>query len=193
MGETRLVLLLWFIVVIAMPMGQCVELGPKAVEEWFEKLPHLKQKVTKLHFYYHDQVSGKHPTAVTVAQANTIAKSPTLFGLVEMINDVLTVGPEPKSAIVGRAQGIYAGADQNEFSLLMSYNIVFTTGEYNGSTLSVFGRNPLFHKYREMSVVGGSGAFRLARGIATASTVWFNTTSGDAVVEYNVVLLHYCD
>ncbi|XP_049400794.1 dirigent protein 22-like [Solanum stenotomum] len=186
MGKTRLVVLFFFIVVMAMPMAQGVELGPKAVEKWFKKLPHAKQKVTKFHFYFHDIVSGKNPTAVQIAQANM-----TTFGFVAMVDDPLTVGPEPNSTIVGRAQGIYGSADQNESGLLMNLNFVFTTGKYNGSTLSVLGRNPIFHKYREMPIVGGSGVFRLAQGIATAKTYWINMTSGDAIVEYNVMVLHY--
>ncbi|XP_049400788.1 dirigent protein 21-like [Solanum stenotomum] len=192
MEKTRVVLLLCFIVIImVMPMAQGVELGPKAVEKWFKKLPHAKQKVTKLHFYFHDIVSGKNPTAVQIAQSNMTAKSPTSFGFVAMMDDPLTVGPETNSRIVGRAQGIYGSADQNEGALLMTLNFVFTTGKYNGSTLSVLGRNPVFHQYREMPIVGGSGVFRLAQGIATAKTYWFNLTSGDAVVEYNVMVLHY--
>ncbi|KAM3343664.1 dirigent protein 22 [Capsicum galapagoense] len=190
MDKTSLVLMLCFIVIV-MPKTQGVELGPKAVEKWFKKLPYAKQKVTKFHFYFHDTLTGKNPTAVTIAQSNMTSKSPTFFGSVSMMDDPLTVGPEPNSTIIGRAQGIYGSADQNEASLLMNLNFVFTTGKYNGSTLSVLGRNPVFHQYREMPITGGSGVFRLARGIATAKTYWFNTTSGDAIVEYNVVVLHY--
>ncbi|XP_069146255.1 dirigent protein 22-like [Solanum lycopersicum] len=191
MGKTSLVLLFCFIVVMVMPMTQGVELGPKAVGKWFKKLPHAKQKVTKFHFYFHDIVSGKNPTAIQIAQANMTTKSPTFFGFVAMADDPLTVGPEPNSTIVGRAQGIYGAADQNESGLLMTLNFVFTTGKYNGSTLSILGRNPVMNKYREMPIVGGSGVFRLAQGIATAKTYWINMTSGDAIVEYNVMVLHY--
>ncbi|KAK4377355.1 hypothetical protein RND71_003651 [Anisodus tanguticus] len=171
-------------------MAQGVELGPKAIEKWFQKLPHAKQKVIKFHFYFHDITSGKNLTAVQIAQSNMTAKFPTFFGFVAMIDDPLTLGPEPNSTIVGRAQGIYVATDQNEMGLLMTLNFVFTNGKYNGSTLSVLGRNPAFHKYREMPIVGGSGIFRLAQGITTAKTYWINTTSGDAI-EYNVVVLHY--
>lgn len=192
MENTKLVVLLCFIVVmVMMPMAEGIEFGPKAVEKWFKKLPHAKQKITKFHFYFHDIVSGKNPTAVTIAQSNGTAQSPTFFGSLAMMDDPLTVGPEPNSTIVGRAQGTYGSADQNEAALLMTLNFVFTTGKYNGSTLSVLGRNPVFHQYREMPIVGGSGVFRLAQGIATAKTYWFNTTTGDAVVEYNVIVLHY--
>ncbi|XP_049400779.1 dirigent protein 22-like [Solanum stenotomum] len=192
MEKTILLVLLCFILIVSMAQG--VVLGEsKAVEKWFYKLPHAKQMVTKFRFYFHDIVSGKNPTAVQIAQSNMTAKSPTAFGFVTMIDDPLTVGPEPNSTIVGRAQGIYGSADQNEVALLMTLNFVFTTGKYNGSTLSVLGRNPVFHQHREMPIVGGSGVFRLAQGIAAAKTYSLNTTNGDAIVEYNVIVLHYHD
>ncbi|XP_049364193.1 dirigent protein 22-like [Solanum verrucosum] len=192
MEKTILLVLLCFILIMSMAQG--VVLGEsKAVEKWFYKLPHAKQKVTKFRFYFHDIVSGKNPTTVQIAQSNMTAKSPTAFGFVSMIDDPLTVEPEPNSTIVGRAQGIYGSADQNEVALLMTLNFVFTTGKYNGSTLSVLGRNPVFHQYREMPIVGGSGVFRLAQGIAAAKTYSLNTTNGDAIVEYNVKVLHYHD
>ncbi|XP_060174444.1 dirigent protein 22-like [Lycium barbarum] len=193
MENTNVVLWLCFILMaIAMPIAQGVVLGPKAVDQWFQKLPNAKQKVTKFHFYFHDIVSGKNPTAISIVQPNmTTNKSPTFFGSVAMIDDPLTVGPKPNSTIVGRAQGIYGSADQNEFGLIMALNFVFTTGKYNGSTLSVLGRNQPFHKYREMPIIGGSGIFRLAQGIATAKTYRMNMNTGDAIVEYNVIVLHY--
>ncbi|XP_059298284.1 dirigent protein 21-like [Lycium ferocissimum] len=192
MENTNVALLLCFILLaIALQIAQGVVLGPKAVEQWFQKLPNTNQNVTKFHFYFHDTFSGKNPTAIEIAQSNMTATSPTFFGFVAMIDDPLTVGPEPNSTIVGRAQGIFGSADQNEAGLLMTLNFVFTTGKYNGSTLSVLGRNPPLQKYREMPIVGGSGIFRLAQGIATAKTYWFNTTSRDAIVEYNVIVLHY--
>ncbi|XP_059651172.1 dirigent protein 22-like [Cornus florida] len=177
--------------VMVMPMVYGIAQEPKAVEEWFQKLSLKKEKVTKLHFYFHDIVSGKNPTATRVAQSNFTDKSPTFFGMVVMMDDPLTAGPEPTSKIIGRAQGIYASAGLKELGLLMTLNFHFTDGKYNGSTLAVLGRNPALNLYREMSVVGGSGAFRLARGIATAKTYWVNTTTADAIVEYNVIVLHY--
>ena len=108
-----------------------------------------------------------------------------------MIDDPLTVGPEPGSKLVGKAQGIYASASQEESGLLMVMNFEFSEGKYNGSTLSLLGRNTVFSTVREMPIVGGSGLFRFARGYAQAKTHWFNLTSGDAVVEYNIYVFHY--
>ncbi|KAM7264263.1 hypothetical protein ACFE04_001946 [Oxalis oulophora] len=152
----------------------------------------LKQEnLTHLHFYFHDIVSGKNPTAIQVAKSPNTVKSPTLFGFVAVMDDPLTLTPEPNSKRIGSAQGIYSSASQSETALLMNMNFVFSEGKYNGSTLSVLGRNAVFNEIREMPIVGGSGAFRFSRGYAQAKTVWFNLTTGDAVVEYNVYVLHY--
>ncbi|OMO68829.1 Plant disease resistance response protein [Corchorus olitorius] len=106
-----------------------------------------------------------------------------------MMDNPLTVGPEPDSELVGRAQGIYASASQTEVGLLMVLNMAFTQGKYNGSSLSVLGRNSVYKRVREMPVVGGSGVFRFARGYALAETHFVNVTT--AVMEYNVYVFHY--
>ena len=115
----------------------------------------------------------------------------TGFGAVVMMDDPLTVRPQLSSKQVGRAQGIYASASQNEFGFLMVLNFAFMEGKYNGSNLSVLGRNTVFSAVREMPIVGGSGLFRFARGYAHATTHTFDLKSGDAVVEYNVYVFHY--
>ncbi|GKB67428.1 dirigent protein 22-like protein [Tanacetum coccineum] len=108
-----------------------------------------------------------------------------------MIDDALTEKPERNSKLLGRAQGFYGQASLQEPGLLMAMNFVFSTGKYNGSTLSILGRNAVFHKVREMPVIGGSGLFRFARGYVQASTHTFDMKTGDACVEYNVYVLHY--
>jgi hypothetical protein len=106
-----------------------------------------------------------------------------------MMDDPLTVKPEMDSQIVGRAQGIYSSASQSELSFLMVLNFVFTQGKYNGSSLSVLGRNTVESAVRELPIVGGSGLFRFARGYAHAST--HSIIALEAVVEYNVYVFHY--
>ena len=63
-----------------------------------------KEQVSRLHFYFHDTLSGKNPSAVEVAKASMTKKSPSLFGLLNIFDDPLTKGPEPTSMLVGRAQ-----------------------------------------------------------------------------------------
>ncbi|KAK6227710.1 hypothetical protein SCA6_000050 [Theobroma cacao] len=145
-------------------------------------------KMTRLHFYFHDIVDGKNPTAMKIIRPpnNSVGS----FGTTFMVDDPLTESPEPNSKLVGRAQGIYALASQHDAGLLMVMNFAFSEGIYNGSALSILGRNAVSHTVREMPIVGGSGLFRFARGYALAKTVWFNQ-NGDAVVEYNASVVHY--
>lgn len=149
------------------------------------KADHHVDKMSHLHFYFHDIVSGKHPTAITVAgQKNK-------FGSIAIIDDPLTEDVEPGSKVVGRAQGTYAMSSQDAASLLMVLNFVFNEGKYNGSSLSILGRNQFLETVREMPIVGGSGLFRFARGYALAKTERFNVKTGDAVVEYNIFVMHH--
>ncbi|KAL8109614.1 dirigent protein 19-like [Apium graveolens] len=108
-----------------------------------------------------------------------------------MIDDPLTQGTERGSKIVGRAQGMYALPTKTDAALLMVIIFSFLEGEYNGSTISILGRNPVLEKVREMPVVGGSGVFRFSHGYALAKTVRFNIKTRDAVVEYDVYVMHF--
>ncbi|RDX67018.1 Dirigent protein 2, partial [Mucuna pruriens] len=142
------------------------------------------QKLSHLHFFFHDVVGGRNQTAVRVAAAPGTDKSPTQFGAVVMMDDPLTARPDAASKVVGRAQGMYASASQRELGFLMALNFAFTEGKYNGSSLSVLGRNTVASAVREMPVVGGSGLFRFASGYAQARTHSFGEL--EAVVEYDV-------
>jgi len=150
-----------------------------------------KEKLSHFRFYWHDILSGKNPTSVAIVPPSSKVNSTTAFGLVNMIDNPLTLGPELSSKLVGRAQGFYASASQEEIGFLMTMNFAFIEGKYNGSTLTIVGRNPAINLVREMPVVGGSGLFRFARGYAQANTHWIDFKSGDACVEYNVHVFHY--
>ncbi|OVA19656.1 Plant disease resistance response protein [Macleaya cordata] len=164
--------------------------------DWGQTEPYVeemmgKAKVTKLRFYFHDIMSGKNPTGVIVAQAPTTNQSATGFGSLAMIDDPLTEGPGLTSKPVGRAQGLVGFASQKELASIMALSYVFTDENFNGSTLSILTRNPIMNPVREFPVVGGTGKFRFARGVANVKTYWVNATSGDAIVEYNVTVIHY--
>ncbi|CAM8965601.1 unnamed protein product [Rhodiola kirilowii] len=150
-----------------------------------------KEKLSHLHFYFHDTVSGKNPTAILVARP--LFGNYTLggFGGINIIDDPLTIGPESSSKLVGKAQGMYASASQSDIGLMMLMNFAFLEGKFSGSTLSILGKNAVLLEVREMPIVGGSGIFRFARGYAQARTHTIDLKTGDAVVEYNVYVLHY--
>ncbi|KAL6641808.1 hypothetical protein ACP70R_019989 [Stipagrostis hirtigluma subsp. patula] len=153
------------------------------------------EQETHIKVYWHDVVSGPDPTAVTVARAAVTDTSKTSFGIVEVIDDPLTDGPELNSSkLVGRAQGTYVGAGKDTMAMLMNMNFVFQGGSrYNGSSVAIMGRNEVLSAVREMVVVGGTGVFRWARGYALARTHAFDLENGDATVEYNLFIRHYVD
>ncbi|XP_074320759.1 dirigent protein 22-like [Silene latifolia] len=146
--------------------------------------------LTHIQFYFHDYVTGPSPTALRIAQASSTAQSTSTFGALVMIDDPLTEGPDNSSKVIGYAQGMYGFADQKQLALLMTMNLVFSEGQFNGSTLSVMGRNSVMESVRELAVVGGSGLFRSATGYAQAKTVTFMDTNGATIVEYNVYVSH---
>ena len=148
------------------------------------------KKKTHLHFFFHDILAGPNATAVVIAQGPTWNTTAGRFGQIVMIDNALTEGANRSSKVIGRAQGLYATAALDELGFLMTLNYYFTDGVYNGSTLAILGRNSIFEERREMAVVGGTGYFRLAKGYAVAKTSSLNLTTGDAVVEYNVFVVH---
>ncbi|ONK77466.1 uncharacterized protein A4U43_C02F6810 [Asparagus officinalis] len=148
--------------------------------------PMRRQKLTSLHFYFHDIVSGRNATAVPVTKPPNPS---SFFGVIMMMDDPLTEGPDPNSKPVGRAQGMYASAALEELGFMQAMNLYFTAGKYNGSVLTVLGRNAPMHPIREMPVIGGSGLFRFATGYALARTHWVDLKTGDAIVEYNVTVM----
>ncbi|EXB87365.1 hypothetical protein L484_016711 [Morus notabilis] len=148
-----------------------------------------KEKLSHFRFYWHDIVSGPNPSAVVVVQPPTNAS--TAFGMVRMIDNPMTERPELSSKLIGKAQGFYASAAQQEVGLIMAMNFAFLQGKYNGSTITVLGRNPVFSKVREMPVIGGSGLFRFARGYVQVRTHNFDLNTGDAIVEYTAYVFHY--
>ncbi|RZC64760.1 hypothetical protein C5167_008455 [Papaver somniferum] len=149
------------------------------------------EKMTQLHFYFHDNITGDYPTSFKIAEAPGISNSSsTLFGELYVIDSPLTVGPDPNSRLVGRAQGLYGFSDRNVFSLTMGISLVFTgSKKFNGSTVNVFTRNPIADTNREFVIIGGTGYFQFARGFVIAKT--YSSTIKNAIVEYNCTIIHY--
>lgn len=163
----------------------------REVDDWFNALPNAELKKTKLHYYFHDTLSGDHPSSLRIAESPYTKNFWTAFGSLNMFDNPLTAGPDPKSELIGRAQGFYGSSGQEKLSLVLNINIVFTGKQFNGSSLNIVGRNPILESYRELAIVGGTGVFRLARGIVSVQTYSFNMTSGDAIVDHHATVLHY--
>lgn len=146
------------------------------------------QKLTQLHFYLHETTS----TSVQVAQSPTTNQSSTFFGAVFVIDDLLRVGPDAGSRLIGRAQGLSVSASmESATALLMATNFVFTEGKFNGSSITMLGRNNLAAAERELPIVGGSGVFRFANGYVLTKTHSIDSKEGVVIAEYDLYVLHY--
>lgn len=166
---------------------------PTSDEAWSHNICQGTETVTKLHFYVQDVLGGQNPTVYEVARASITANSPTTFGQVRVLDDLVTAEPDINSTVVGRIQGLITSGDLETSALAMNLNFYFTSGEYNGSTISILGRNPLMNKERELPVVGGTGGFRFARGYAITSTYSYDAESNYGVLEYTLYVSHYGD
>nr|XP_043639750.1 dirigent protein 4-like [Erigeron canadensis] len=155
-------------------------------------VPHT-QKKTNLHFFMHDILSGNNPSSVLVAKPNgTVVGEGNVgpFGAVYVFDDPLTVGPDPNSEVIGNGRGLYASTSRgSDPTLLLNGDLGFTSGEFNGSSISLFSRDPIFG-VKEVAVVGGRGKFRMAQGFALLNAVYANATTGDAILEFHVTIFH---
>ncbi|XP_047938606.1 dirigent protein 4-like [Salvia hispanica] len=148
----------------------------------------VQLKKTHLRFFFHDNLGGPDPTAVQIAGQRD-ANNPIPFGALFAIDDPLTEGPELTSRAVGNARGMYLSSSRgDDVALVLYVDLGFTAGKFNGSSLSVFSRNPVAERRREMAVVGGRGLFRRAEGTVFVTTHFVNFTY--ALLEYNVEVVH---
>ncbi|XP_051146249.1 dirigent protein 22-like [Andrographis paniculata] len=146
--------------------------------------PRRAEKSAAIRVYVQDAFSGSNATVWEVATAKITGNSSTLFGQVMVLDDKLTSKPERNSTEVGRAQGLTTSSGFGEYALTMNVNVLFTAGEYNGSTLCIVGRNLIGQKERELPIVGGTKLFRMARGYAISNTYSYDPVENYAVLEY---------
>ncbi|KAF0896807.1 hypothetical protein E2562_028105 [Oryza meyeriana var. granulata] len=127
----------------------------------------------------HDVLTGATPTAVQVLNGPG-----GHFGDTIVIDDVLTATASRSSSAVGRAMGQYIWASAGNPELLVSMEVVLTSGPYAGSSVTVVGRDDIGAPVRELSVVGGTGQFRMATGYVLWKTV--SLDHPNAVLELDV-------
>ncbi|XP_057796859.1 dirigent protein 11-like [Salvia miltiorrhiza] len=147
-----------------------------------------REKVMQIHVYVQDlRIGHENATVVEVAKAAGVTdNSPYAFGSVHVVDDLMTEGPSINSRKLGRVQGLTTSADLSTFGIAMNINIYFTDGPYAGSSLSILGRNQVMDERRELSVVGGTGIFRYARGYLIQTSYSTDDAAQYAVLEYNI-------
>lgn len=121
--------------------------------------------------YYHDILfngtNAANATSATTANATGLGK--TNFGMLVVFDDPITRDRNLLSPPVARAQGFYFYDMKSTYNAWFAYTLVFNSTEHKG-TLNIMGADMMGETTRDLSVVGGTGDFFMARGIATFRT-----------------------
>ncbi|XP_008229971.1 PREDICTED: dirigent protein 22-like [Prunus mume] len=144
---------------------------------------------TTIVLYLQDLASGPDATVVPITGIQGKPQSFTSFGTIFAVDDVITETPDKVSAQIGRAQGILVASSLSGSNVHVSMSLAFTNVEYNGSSLEIQGISRQFERYKEVSVVSGTGSFRYARGYATLETVFYDNKTFYSIIRCTVRLL----
>ena len=131
----------------------------------------------RLVFYFHDIIyngQNSHNATAAIVGAPAWAKTTILagknhFGDLVVFDDPITLDNSLHSTPVGRAQGFYIYDKKDIFTAWIGFSFVFNSTHHKGS-INFAGADPLMNKTRDISVIGGTGDFFMARGIATLMT-----------------------
>ncbi|KAL0436833.1 UNVERIFIED_CONTAM: Dirigent protein 25 [Sesamum radiatum] len=92
-----------------------------------------------------------------------------MFGTMTVFDDELTEGHELGSGLVGKAQGFYISSSEDGTSQTMAFTVMFTSGSYADS-LSFFGVHRTAVSESHLAIMGGTGKYVNAKGLATVKT-----------------------
>lgn len=148
-------------------------------------------KQTNLIVYVHDYLTGHDASAITVAGRNGPTSSVFHFGTMIAVDDPVTVGPSIESQEIGRAQGMYINSEVEGKGLHLMFSVIFTDGEYKGSSLEIQGADLFAMKEREFSIVSGTGFFRFVKGYGIMETHFMDLANLRAILKLNVTVKHY--
>ncbi|XAR70229.1 hypothetical protein NMG60_11027016 [Bertholletia excelsa] len=147
-------------------------LHPSATQSRLARHP-CKSLVFFFHDILYDGTNSHNATSAIVgapAWANrTRLAGQSHFGDVVVFDDPITLDNDLLSAPVGRAQGLYVYDKKDVFTSWLGFSFVFNSTEHKGS-INFAGADPLMNKTRDVPVVGGTGDFFMARGVATLTT-----------------------
>ncbi|XP_072993523.1 disease resistance response protein 206-like [Typha latifolia] len=127
--------------------------------------------------YFHDILyNGRNlansTSAIVGAPAwgnRTILADLKHFGDVVVFDNPMTLDNDLHSEPVGRAQGFYLYDTKETYTAWFAFSLVLNSTDHKG-TINFMGADPTTVKTRDISVVGGTGDFFMARGVATLMT-----------------------
>ncbi|XP_030973832.1 dirigent protein 11-like [Quercus lobata] len=148
-------------------------------------------KQTNLVFYVHDYLTGHDMSAITVAGKSGTSSSILHFGTILAVDDPVTEGPSIESKEIGRAQGFYINSQLDGKGLHLVFSVIFTDGDFKGSTLEIQGADIFTMKEREYGIVSGTGYFRFVKGYGVMETEFMDIANLRAILKHNVTVKHY--
>ncbi|XP_072999112.1 pterocarpan synthase 1-like [Typha latifolia] len=146
-----------------------------------------KEKHTHLRLFFHEVESGPNATIYNVVNLNESSPSYT-FGDIHVVDSILREGPDTSSLLIGRAQGVVFDVAMDRNAGLSIITLVFTAGEYSGSSITLLGM-VVPPTSSERTVVGGTGQFRMARGFSLNKMILWEEDY--LVAEFNIYVVHY--
>ncbi|KAM0024395.1 putative dirigent protein [Helianthus debilis subsp. tardiflorus] len=158
---------------------------------WAYTYPKNKYKQTNLVLYVHDNHTGDDKSAMTIAGKDGPTTSIMHFGTLLAHDAPVTLGPDPRSKEVGRAQGMYINSQLDGKALYMIFSIMFNDEDYKNSTLEIQGADPFVLKEREFSVVSGTGYFRFVRGYGIMTTEFLDIQNKRGIIKLNITVRHF--
>ncbi|KAF8112766.1 hypothetical protein N665_0062s0109 [Sinapis alba] len=149
---------------LALFFSQTVSVFPKHIDQ-------KKKPCKQFSFYYHDIIFDGDNVANATSAA--IVNPPGLgtfdFGKLVIFDDPITMDQNYLSEYVARAQGFYFFDKKLGVNAWICLTLVFNSTEHKG-TLNIMGADLMREPTRDIPVVGGTGDFLMARGIATVAT-----------------------
>ncbi|MCO5578718.1 hypothetical protein L7F22_032563 [Adiantum nelumboides] len=158
--------------------GACRSEGRRQGRHHHAELPCGPSKFT---FYLHNTVYNPSVdnrdsfNSVYGLAPNVSFANPYSFGVQNTFEDPLTAGAANDSRPLGQAQGFYVLNSLKEYTLFHIFTANITQGRHRG-TLDIFGQVREVDPVRYLSVIGGTGDFLGARGLASSKLVYIDHT-----------------
>ncbi|KAL7167639.1 hypothetical protein ACSBR2_038160 [Camellia fascicularis] len=132
-----------------------------------------KKPCKRMVLYFHDTMfkgdNGANATAATIVNPNGTGLGNSKFGKTVVFDDPITLDNNFHSTPVARAQGFYFYDMKTTYNAWFAYTLIFNSTQYKG-TINIMGADMMDEPTRDLSVVGGTGDFFMARGITTFKT-----------------------
>ena len=146
---------------------------PAICAKRMKRIRPCRSLVLYFHDILYDGTNKANATSAIVAApawANRTVVAPFMnFGDLVIFDDPITLDNNLHSPPIGRAQGLYLYDSKSVYTAWLGFSLVFNSTGYKG-TLTLMGADPLTNQTRVVSVVGGTGDFFMARGVATIRT-----------------------